>query len=145
MNQLQNMMMVMMNNQNNQNNQNSQNNNNNINNNNNFNNSGNQNVNNNEENNLDDDQLTIDFQRNKKNDVVDFKIKIICKFNDLIKDVLNRYCFKTNEIKENLLFLYNSVNLNDKKFENITVQNAGIINMSRILVIDPRQMDGGKF
>ena len=131
-------MMGMMNNQNNQNNQN---NNNNINNNNNFNNSGNQNVNNNEENNLDDEQLSLLFQRSKKNDKVDFKIKIICKYNELVKDVLDRYCFKTNEKKEDLLFLFNSVNLK----ENITVKKAGMINMSKVLVIDHKIMEGGKF
>ena len=72
-------MIHMMNSQNNQNDQN----NNNINNNNNFNNSGNQDINNNEKNNLDGGQLSILFQRNKKNDKVDFKIKIISKYNEL--------------------------------------------------------------
>ena len=131
-------MMGMINKQNKQNNQN---NNNNINNNNNLNKPINQNDNNNEDNNLDPDQLSIIFQRNKKDDKVDFKIKIICKYNELVRDVLNRYCFKTNEKKKNLLFLYNSVNLK----EDITVQNAGMLNMSKVLVIDHKIMEGGKF
>ena len=130
MNQLQKMMMNMMNNANN--------NNKNIN----FNNLVNQNNNNNEVNNdLNDEQLTIVFQRNKRSDKIDFIIKIVCKYDDLVNDVLNRYCLKTCERRDDLLFLYNSVNLK----QNITVQNAGIINMSRILVIDTKQLIGGNF
>ena len=117
---------------------------NNVNNNNNFNinNIVNQNYSNNEfDNNLDDEQLNIYFQRNKKNDNIEFKIRIICKYDELVKDVIDRYCFKTNEKKEELLFLFNS----KKMKENETVQNARLMNMSRILVIDTKQLIGGKF
>ena len=137
MNQLQQMMMEMMKNENN---------NNNYNNNINFNNSVNQNNNNDENNNdLNDEKLTIIFQRNKKNENenVDFRIKIICKYDELVKDILDRYCFKTNEKKDDLLFLYNSANLQKKNL--ITVQSAGLINMSIILVIGTKQLIGGKF
>ena len=135
MNQLQKMMMEMMKNENN-----------NYNNNINFNNSVNQNNNNYENNNdLNDEKLTIIFQRNKKNENenVDFRIKIICKYDELVKDILDRYCFKTNEKKDDLLFLYNSANLQKKNL--ITVQSAGLINMSIILVIGTKQLIGGKF
>ena len=92
MNQL-NMMMSMLNNANNINN-----------NSNNFNNLVNQKGNNNEVNNdLDGEKLTIFFQRNKKSDYANFKIGIICKYNELVKDVLDRYSFKANEKKDDLL------------------------------------------
>ena len=89
--------------------------------------------------------ITIIFQRNKKNENenVDFRIKIICKYDELVKDILDRYCFKTNEKKDDLLFLYNSANLQKKNL--ITVQSAGLINMSIILVIGTKQLIGGKF
>ena len=140
LNQMNYMMLAMIaNNQNNNNNQNNQNNTNNNQNNTNINQN---NTNNNQNNdNLTDDKLTIVFKRNKKDDKVDFIIKIICTDNELVKDVLDRYCFKTNEKKEDLLFLFNSL----KVKENVSVHNLGLVNMSIILVIDHKPMKGGNF
>ena len=118
----------------------------NINNNNNYNNNQFQQENNNNETNNNNDlneignQITLVFRRNKKEDNIDFTIKIICKSDELVKDVLERYCFKTNENKTDLLFLFNTKELK----EDITIQNAGIINMSIIFVIDAKGIIGGK-
>ena len=63
------------------------------------------------------------------------------KDDELVKTVLDRYCFKTNENKEDLLFLFNSL----KVKEDVTVHNLGLVNKSIILVIDHKPMKGGKF
>jgi len=139
MNQMNNMMMTMIyqnlqNNANNCNNNNLNNNNNNFNNNNNnFNNQVNQtNDNNNDEDNCDlDDKLTIIFKTNKKDGSLDFVIKIVCKEDELVEDIINRYCFKTNQKKENLLFLYNS----KKLVENQTILEAKLNSGSIIFVV----------
>ena len=110
-------------------------------NNNNFNNQVNQtNDNNNNENCSDlDDKLTILFKRNKKN-VVDFEIRIICKDDELVGDIIDRYCFKTNENKKDLLFLYNSKKLDESQ----TVQSAQLNSTSIIYVVDFGNTFGAK-
>ena len=60
---------------------------------------------------------------------------------ELVKEVLNRYCFKTNEKKDKLVFLFNGRQLIEGK----TVGNSGIINMSQIMVIDASGLVGGKY
>ena len=127
MNQLQKIMMDMM--------KNSNNNYNNYNNNIIFNNSVNKNNNNNEDNNnLNDEKLTIIFQRNKKNENADFRIKIICKYDELVKDILDRYCFKTNELSSCCNFNYNILKCYPENYitlyynKNITYENGFQIN-----------------
>ena len=110
-------------------------------NNNNFNNQVNQtNDNNNIENCSDlDDKLNILFKRNKKN-AIDFEIRIICKDDELVGDIIDRYCFKTNEDKKDLLFLYNSKKLDESQ----TVKSAGLNSTSIIFVVDFKNTFGGK-
>ena len=88
-------------------------------------------------------QITLIFRRNKKEKNIDFTIKIICKIDELVKNVLDRYCFKTMEtkIRKDLLFFFNSIQLN--KNENKTLEQVGIQNMSRIYVIDGSGIVGG--
>ena len=59
---------------------------------------------------------------------------------ELVKDVLDRYCFKTNEKKDKLVFLFNHRQLIEDK----TIRNSGIIDMSQIMVIDASGLRGGK-
>ena len=59
---------------------------------------------------------------------------------ELVKDVLDRYCFKTNEKKDKLVFLFNHGQLIEDK----TIRNSGIIDMSQIMVIDASGLRGGK-
>jgi len=67
-------------------------------------------------------------------------IKIICKEDELLKDVIDRYCFKTNENKKDLLFLYNSKKIDENK----TVHNVGLNNTSIIYVVNFENTHGGK-
>ena len=90
---------------------------------------------------MNSDELELVFRKNKDKDNTEFTIKIICKYDELVKDVIDRYCFKTNEKKRDLLFFFNS----EKLKENITVRNATLINMSVIFVINARGIEGGKF
>jgi len=58
-----------------------------------------------------------------------------------VGDVINRYCFKTNEDKDDLLFLYNSKKLN----ESLTVHNAGLNNTSIVYVVNFKNTFIGKY
>ena len=146
MDQMNNMMMTMISERlkNNTNNYNNNNFNNNFNNNNNFSSQSNQsNDNNNNINNENypdsDEKLTIIFMTNKKNGDLDFIIKIICKEDELVKDIIDRYCFKTDQKKEDLLFLYNSKKLD----ENQTILEAKLNSTSIIMVVNIKNIYGG--
>ena len=80
------------------------------------------------------------FKRtSKKVEKKNFKITVICKGDELVNDVIQRYCFKTNEKKEDLLFLFNSKQLDIKK----TVDQSKLLKGSLILVVDVKPMVGG--
>ena len=119
--------------------------NNNNNNNNNVNNNNNNNYNNYDNNSKNDDfeddgKLSILFQRrNKEDDKKNFKITIICCKNELLEEVVKRYCHKTQEDPKKLLFLFNSRKLDTKQ----TVEMAGFQKGSIVLVIDVGPMKGG--
>ena len=81
------------------------------------------------------------FKRNKKKKEEEFQITIVCKKNEKWKNVFQRYCTKTNEKRENLLFIFDAKNLEDNETVASTVN---IINMSKIRVIDVENLDGGK-
>ena len=83
--------------------------------------------------------VTIIFKRNKKNGDVDFIIKIICKEDELVKDIIDRYCFKTDQKKEDLLFLYDSKKLD----ENQTILEARLNSGSIIYVVNFGDTYGG--
>jgi hypothetical protein len=88
-----------------------------------------------------DEMISLLFKRNdKKTKKENFRITIICKKTDLISEVIKRYCFKTNEKKENLLFLSNAKELDEK----LTVEQSLLSSSSIILVIDTIKMRGGK-
>ena len=69
-----------------------------------------------------------------------FQITIICKKNELLGHVIKRYCFKTNEKEDDLVFLNNSKQLDKKK----TVEQFGLLDGMTILVVDVGPMKGGK-
>ena len=80
------------------------------------------------------------FKRtSKKVEKKNFKITVICKGDELVNDVIQRYCFKTNEKKEDLLFLYDSKQLDIKN----TVEQTKLLAGSLILVVDVKPMVGG--
>jgi hypothetical protein len=55
---------------------------------------------------------------------------ITCQRNELVKDVINRYLLKTQQKKEDLLFLFNTYKIG----ENLrTVNEQGLINDSIII------------
>ena len=87
-----------------------------------------------------DDKINLVFKRtSKKVEKKNFRITIQCKGNELVSDVIQRYCFKTNEKKEDLLFLFNSKQLDTKK----TVEQSALLKGSLILVVDVKPMVGG--
>ena len=90
-------------------------------------------------NNMNNDELAIVFKRNNDKDKTQFTIKIICKYDELVKDVFDRYCFKTNEKKKDLLFFFNSLQLK----ENLTVRESGLTNTSIVFVINASGIRGG--
>ena len=55
-------------------------------------------------------------------------------------DIIDLYCFKTNEDKNDLLFIYNSKKLDESQ----TVQSAGLNSTSIIYVVNFRNTFGGK-
>ena len=112
------------------------------NNNNNNNNYQNPDINPNDNGQFDDDKLTIIFERKIKKDDkknIPFKITIMCLKNELLSEVVNRYCNKTLEKKENLLFLFNNKQLK----LNRTLMEENLLNGSIIYVIDSSGMKGG--
>ena len=87
-----------------------------------------------------DDKISLLFKRtSKKVEKKNFQITIVCNRNELVSDVIQRYCFKTNEKKEDLLFLYDSKQLDIKK----TVEQSNLLKGSLILVVDVKPMVGG--
>ena len=85
-----------------------------------------------------DDQISLVFKRTKDNKI-NFKITIICKKNEKVKDIINRYCFKTQENKDNLLFFFNGRQLGKER----TVEMEGLLNNSIIFVINVKDAYGG--
>ena len=67
-----------------------------------------------------------------------FVVNVICKKNELLRKVLERYCLKICEKKEDFIFVFNSLKLREDK----TVQELGLINGSIILVIDKTWVGG---
>ena len=90
--------------------------------------------------NIEKDKISIFFHRqNRKNKQNNFKITILCLEDELISEVVKRYCHKTQENQNQLLFLFNS-----KKLElNKTVREATLAEGSIILVVDVGPMTGG--
>ena len=85
--------------------------------------------------------ITLILVRNDKEKKEDFKITLLCSKGDTINQMIDKYCEKTFEIKENLLFLCNSENLG--QYPNRTIDNAGLLNNSMIMVVNKRDMYGG--
>jgi len=90
--------------------------------------------------NTEKEKISLLFQRqNRKNKQNNFKITILCLEDELLSEVVKRYCHKTQESQEKLLFLFNSKQLELNK----TVREATLIEGSIILVVDVGPMQGG--
>ena len=89
----------------------------------------------------DNDEIwSIFFRRNERfEETKEFILRIDCRKNELVKDVIDRYLSKTNEKKEDLLFIFNSKKINENK----TVQELGLLNNSRIFVCKINAVRGG--
>ena len=85
--------------------------------------------------------ITLIFVRTDKEKNEDFKITLLFSKSDTINQMIDKYCEKTFEKKENLLFLCNSANLG--QYPNRTIDNAGLLNNSMIMVVNKRDMYGG--
>ena len=85
--------------------------------------------------------ITLIFVRTDKDKKEDFKITLLCTKSDTINQMIDKYCEKTFEKKENLLFLCNSANLG--QYPNRTIDNAGLLNNSMIMVVNKKDMYGG--
>ena len=86
-----------------------------------------------------DEFLRLIFKRIFEQEEKNFNLTVLCKENELLSEVLKRYCHKTIQKKEDLIFLYNSQKLREDK----TVQELGLFNGSSILVITYENMIGG--
>ena len=85
--------------------------------------------------------ITLIFVRTDKEKNEDFKITLLCSKSDTINQMIDKYCEKTFEKKENLLFLCNSANLG--QYPNRTIDNAALLNNSMIMVVNKKDMYGG--
>ena len=85
--------------------------------------------------------ITLIFVRTDKEKNEDFKITLLFSKSDTINQMIDKYCEKTFEKKENLLFLCNSANLG--QYPNRTIDNAGLLNNSMIMVVNKKDMYGG--
>ena len=85
--------------------------------------------------------ITLIFVRTDKDKKEDFKITLLCSKSDTINQMIDKYCEKTFEEKENLLFLCNSENLG--QYPNRTIDNAALLNNSMIMVVNKKDMYGG--
>ena len=85
--------------------------------------------------------ITLIFVRTDKEKNEDFKITLLFSKSDTINQMIDKYCEKTFEKKENLLFLCNSANLG--QYPNRTIDNYGLLNNSMIMVVNKRDMYGG--
>jgi hypothetical protein len=85
--------------------------------------------------------ITLILVRTDKDKKEDFKITLLCTKSDTINQMIDKYCEKTFEKKENLLFLCNSANLG--QYPNRTIDNYGLLNNSMIMVVNKRDMYGG--
>ena len=85
--------------------------------------------------------ITLILVRNDKEKKEDFKITLLCSKSDTINQMIDKYCEKTFEKKENLLFLCNSANLG--QYPNRTIDNYGLLNNSMIMVVNKKDMYGG--
>ena len=85
--------------------------------------------------------ITLILVRTDKEKKEDFKITLLCSKSDTINQMIDKYCEKTFEKKENLLFLCNSANLG--QYPNRTIDNAGLLNNSMIMVVNKKDMYGG--
>jgi hypothetical protein len=81
-------------------------------------------------------RISVFFRKNEK---VTPTIMIPCRLDEKISDIIDKYISKTLEHKENLMFFFDSKKLNPS----ITVEEAGLLNNSFILVFDVTQMVGG--
>ena len=88
-----------------------------------------------------EDIINLQFQSSKKKEEENFTINIVCHPKEKWKDVFQRYCFKTNEKKEYLLFICNAKRLQDDQ----TVGSTDLFNSPKILVIDIRDLEGSKY
>jgi len=85
--------------------------------------------------------ITLIFVRTDKEKNEDFKITLLFSKSDTINQMIDKYCEKTFEKKENLLFLCNSANLG--QYPNRTIDNAALLNNSMIMVVNKKDMYGG--
>ena len=81
-----------------------------------------------------DEFLNLHFKKGRNSDLV-----IFCKNNELLSEVVKRYCHKSLQKREDLLFLFNCNILREDR----TVQELNLLNDSKILVLDNKPMYGG--
>ena len=103
------------------------------------NNNDNENDNNDNYSSLEDNEISLIFKGNTRENRNE-RFTISCKKNELLKDVIKRYCSKIKVNENELIFLYDCHQLVKEK----TVDEFGLINGSIILVVNAKGMKGGK-
>ena len=95
--------------------------------------------------NLPPNMIGVIFSRTNPGDKnKNFKITIICSPNDKVKDVIDNFCHKSMEKKDELLFIFNAEKISDNNNKlNRTIASFGIINQSQIMVVNKQRMKGG--
>ena len=72
-----------------------------------------------------------------------FKITIFCSPNDKIKTLVEKFCSKSMENKDELMFIYSAQNLAENNKLNRTIYSFGILDGAQITVVNKRKMKGG--
>ena len=101
----------------------------------NFNNANNNNIDFNQDN---SNGLSVTFKRNDPQNG-ELKVVIQCLYTESIKDVIKKYRIKSGDTNLLERFVFNTKNL----CPTLTVAEQGLINNSKIKVIDIRDMEGG--
>ena len=87
-------------------------------------------------------EMSIVFQRNKKDSKKNFKITIYCKDDEKLFDVTERYLHKVAEERKKILFLYNAKAFKGGDFQK-TIKDLTILPGSTIFAVDIDLMVGG--
>ena len=72
-----------------------------------------------------------------------FKINIFCSPNDKIKTLVEKFCSKSMENKDELMFIYSAQNLAENNKLNRTISSFGILDGAQITIVNKRKMKGG--
>ena len=89
--------------------------------------------------NIEDPQLELIFIKNN-GDANKKQLKIFCLSSEKVKDIVEKYRVKAQDFNQNENFVFNAKKLNLE----LTAGESGLINKSRIFVLNKEGVEGGK-